>query len=154
MSNDYRIQKERVPVVLTTVGGERIAGELFVQPNVRNRYGREEPSDVLNSAEPFFPICDEDGMMFLVAKDRVRELEVELDSRHNEEWRIGSPATIEVALTGGALRTGVIYLESMAGRSRVIDFLNRVHERFLTLHTATGELLINRSAVERVRSVA
>lgn len=153
MSNDYRIPKERLPVVLTTIGGERIVGELFVQPSVRNRDGREEAPDLLNASEPFFPMRDERGETFLVAKDRVREMEVGPEQHASEVWRIGSPATIEVLLAGGDVRTGVIYLESLAGRSRVIDFLNRVAERFLTLHTANGELLINRSAVERVRSV-
>ena len=51
-NNDFRIQKDRLAAVLVTVGGDRLAGELFVQASPRNRYGREEAADILNSAEP------------------------------------------------------------------------------------------------------
>jgi hypothetical protein len=149
-NNDYRIQKDRLAAVLTTVGGEKLAGELFVQASPRNRYGREEAADVLNSAEPFFPMLTSDGDLFLVAKDRVRELESR-DPMPADEWQIGAPATIEVLLTGGAIHTGNVYLESVTGRTRVVDYLNRVGERFLLLYTARGTVLLNRSFIERVR---
>jgi hypothetical protein len=149
--SDYRIQKERLRITLTTFGGERIVGDLFVQASARNRYGREEAHDVANSAEPFFPVLSESGETYLVAKDRVREIEVGHDATPAEEWRIGSPSTIELSVTGGGTHTGVIYLEAVTGRSRVLDFLNRVGERFLTLHTSRGAVLINRTAVEHVR---
>lgn len=148
--NDYRIQKDRLHAVLVTVGGDIIVGDLFVQASPRNRGGREEAADVLNSAEPFFPILTNDGELFLLAKDRVRELEAR-DPSPAEVWRIGAPATIEVSLTGGAIHTGVIYLEAISGRTRVLDYLNRVGERFLMMYTPRGVLLLNRSFIERVR---
>jgi len=149
-NNDYRIQKDRLAAVLVTVGGERIVGELFVQASPRNRYGREEAADILNSAEPFFPLLTSDGDLFLVAKERVRELESR-DPMPADEWQIGSPATIEVVLTGGGMHTGNVYLESLSGRTRVLDYLNRVGERFLLLYTTRGTVLLNRSFIERVR---
>lgn len=151
LDNEYRIQKDRLPAVLVTVGGEMITGDLFIQASPRNRYGREEAADILNSAEPFFPILTSDGEMFLIAKDRVRELETRDHSSSSDEWRIGAPATVEVFLTGGGVHTGNVYLESLSGRARVIDFLNRVGERFLMLHTPRGTVLLNRSMIERVR---
>jgi hypothetical protein len=90
-----------------------------------------------------------DGAVFLVAKERVRELESR-DPMPVEEWQIGAPATIEVVLTGGAVHTGNVYLESLNGRTRVLDYLNRVGERFLLLYTARGTVLLNRSLIERV----
>lgn len=150
MNNDYRIEKDRLAAVLVTVGGERVAGELFVQASPRNRYGREEAADILNSAEPFFPMLTSDGQLFLVAKDRVRELESR-DPMPTDEWQIGAPATIEVMLTGGSVHQGNVYLESLSGRTRVLDYLNRVGERFLLLYTTRGTVLVNRSFIERVR---
>ena len=149
-NNDYRIEKQRLAAVLVTVGGESVSGELFVQASPRNRYGREEAIDILNAAEPFFPLLTTDGEMLLIAKDRVRELETP-HRASPDEWRIGAPATIELRLTGGAIHTGVVYLESLSGRTRVLDFLNRVGERFFMLYTARGTLLVNRSFIERVR---
>ena len=150
MNNDYRIEKDRLAAVLVTVGGERVAGELFVQASPRNRYGREEAADILNSAEPFFPMLTSDGQLFLVAKERVRELESR-DPMPTDEWQIGAPATIEVMLTGGGVHQGNVYLESLSGRTRVLDYLNRVGERFLLLYTTRGTVLVNRSFIERVR---
>jgi hypothetical protein len=150
MNNDYRIEKDRLAAVLVTVGGERVAGELFVQASPRNRYGREEAADILNSAEPFFPMLTSDGQLFLVAKERVRELESR-DPMPTDEWQIGAPATIEVMLTGGSVHQGNVYLESLSGRTRVLDYLNRVGERFLLLYSARGTVLVNRSFIERVR---
>ena len=150
MNNEYRIEKDRLAAVLVTVGGERVAGELFVQASPRNRYGREEAADILNSAEPFFPMLTSDGQLFLVAKERVRELESR-DPMPTDEWQIGAPATIEVMLTGGGVHQGNVYLESLSGRTRVLDYLNRVGERFLLLYTTRGTVLVNRSFIERVR---
>ena len=150
MNNDYRIEKDRLAAVLVTVGGDRVAGELFVQASPRNRYGREEAADILNSAEPFFPMLTSDGQLFLVAKERVRELESR-DPMPTDEWQIGAPATIEVMLTGGGVHQGNVYLESLSGRTRVLDYLNRVGERFLLLYTTRGTVLVNRSFIERVR---
>jgi hypothetical protein len=149
-NNDYRIQKDRLAAVVVTVGGERMTGELFVQASPRNRYGREEAADILNSAEPYFPMLTADGQLYLVAKERVREVESR-DPMPADEWQIGAPATIEVWLTGGAVHNGNVYLESVSGRTRVLDYLNRVGERFLLLYTTEGTLLLNRSFIERVR---
>jgi len=149
-NNDYRIQKDRLAAIVVTVGGERLAGELFVQASPRNRYGREEAADVLNSAEPFFPMLTNDGELFLIAKDRVREVESR-EPLPADQWQIGAPATINVWLTGGAMHTGNVYLESLSGRTRVLDYLNRVGERFVLLYTSHGTVLLNRSFIERVK---
>jgi hypothetical protein len=149
-NNDYRIQKDRLAAIVVTVGGERLTGELFVQASPRNRYGREEAADVLNSAEPFFPMLTNDGELFLIAKDRVREVESR-EPLPADQWQIGAPATINVWLTGGAMHTGNVYLESLSGRTRVLDYLNRVGERFVLLYTSHGTVLLNRSFIERVK---
>jgi hypothetical protein len=154
MNDDYRILKERLAVAITTVSGECLTGDVFVQPSARNRLGREDVPDVLNAPEPFFPLMTVGGDTHLVAKDRVREVHVDqLDGWTEEEWRIGTPVTVEIAISGGGCHRGTLYLESITGFARAIDYLNRATERFLTLHKDTGVVLINRSMVERVRPV-
>jgi hypothetical protein len=149
-NNDYRIPTDRLAAVVVSLSGERMTGELFVQASPRNRYGREEAPDILNSAEPFFPLLTTNGELFLIAKDRVREVE-SADPSPAEEWQIGAPATIEVLVAGGTIHTGNVYLESLSGRTRVIDYLNRGGGRFLLLYTPNGTVLLNRSFIERVR---
>jgi hypothetical protein len=56
-----------------------------------------------------------------------------------------------VLVAGGTIHTGNVYLESLSGRTRVIDYLNRGGGRFLLLYTPNGTVLLNRSFIERVR---
>ena len=154
MSSEYRIEKERLQVVVTTTAGERIPGELFVQAYTRYRMGREEPRDVLNDHEPFFPLATLEEGTFLLAKDNVREVEVAGEMDDDIATTIGARAQeIEIVLSGGIVRTGAIFLEVSSDRPRLLDFLNRVHDRFLTLHTPDGVRLVNRRLVERVRPI-
>src|SRR5262245_42350066 len=124
-SNDYRIQKERLGVALITVSGDRLSGDVFVQPSARNRVGREDVPDVVNAPAPYFPVVTASGETYLVAKDRVREIHVEHSEEPNEdEWRIGEPVIVEVMLSGGSCHRGTLFVESLTGFARVLDYLN------------------------------
>lgn len=150
-TSDYRIEKDRIAVVLTTLDGERLAGDLFVQPYTRYRMGREQAPDLLNSPEPFFPLGTDDAMQ-LLAKDNVREVEVPSDEQEDMTTHAGARATeIEVMLAGGVVRTGVVLVETPSDRPRLLDYLNRLESRFLTLYTPDGVRLLNRRFIERVK---
>ncbi len=62
-------------------------------------------------------------------------------------------AEIELALTTGETRSGAIFLEVSLDRPRVLDFLNRFDQRFLTLYTDDGVRLVNVGSLERVRQL-
>jgi len=150
-SSEYRIEKDRVAVVVTTLDGERLAGDLFVQPYTRHRMGRELAPDLLNAPEPFFPLGTDDATQ-LLAKDNVREVEVPADERDGVASHPGARATeIEVVLAGGVVRTGLVLVEAPSDRPRLLDFLNRLESRFLTLYSPDGVRLLNRRFIERVR---
>jgi len=153
MNNDYRIEKDRVAVVLTTTSGERIAGDMFVQPYARYRTGREGAPDIMNHPEPYFPLAVETGDTLIVAKERVVEVAVEaIEEEGMTAEELGArPAMIEIVLAGGVVRQGSVFLEVPLDRPRLLDFMNRLHTRFLTLHTAEGIRLLNRNCIERVR---
>ena len=155
MTDDYRIEKSRLSVVVVTAGGERMAGELFVQPFSRYRLGPEQAPDILNARDPFFPFATDDGETVLVAKDQVREVEVAFppDAAGEEpEDAAGAPrALIEVTLADGSVATGSVYLQAPTDRPRLLDFLNRCESRFITLYAPGGARLVNRRLIERVR---
>jgi hypothetical protein len=153
LANDYRIQKERLTVVLTTTSGERIAGDLFVQATARNRFGREGAHDIVNAAEPYFPMHTANGEMLLLAKEGVRDIAVGREQEPPDSWCIGEATTIELRLVDGMVHVGVVYLDSASGRTRVLDYLNRLHDRFLVLHVPDGLMLVNRRMIERVRPI-
>jgi len=152
MSLEYRIEKDRIAVVVTTMGGDRLSGDIFVQPYTRHRMGREEAPDVLNGEEPFFPLVTEGHETFLIAKDNVREVEIPGPVDEELQIAVGAQAIeIELWLTGGAIETGAVFLEVPMDHPRLLDFLNRLRDRFLTLYSLDGVRLVNRRLIERVR---
>ncbi len=153
MTTDFRIDKLRVPVSLTMLGGEELNGSMFVQTLSPNRVGREEIPDVLNGEEAFFPLAQEGGTL-LVAKDQVREVVVRGDFEKAYAETGAQRVAVEVTLTDGATRTGEVYLEMPAQRPRLLDFLNRYAQRFVVLYAAGGVCLINRTLIEHVRPAA
>jgi hypothetical protein len=52
---------------------------------------------------------------------------------------------------GGEVRLGSIRLDAPPDRARVLDYLNALTSRFLTLYTSNEARLINRSLIDRVR---
>ena len=154
--NDYHIEKTRCAVGLTTVGGERIVGEMFVQAFSRHPSRGESPSDILNDDGPFFPVAVSGGATLLLAKDQVRDVDVDdSDDALATIMPDGLPGvtavSVELSLTGGVVRLGRIYVGMPYDRPRLLDFLNRYTNRFLSLHTDEGLCLVNRRAIERVR---
>jgi hypothetical protein len=148
---EYRIEKDRYPVTLTLLGGERIVGAMFVQGHARHRSAPEDPGDILNEPEPFFPLLTETGETLLIPKARVLEVAGDIPSQRITPRGTGSPGvTIAVTLVGGTVRTGAVFLEMPGPAPRPLDFLNHLHERFFALHDTNEVRLINRDLIERV----
>ena len=149
---DLHIEKFRYPVVVTMIDGERIVGDMFVQSIAPFRTGSEEPPDILNDADGWFPLAAEDGETLLIAKEHVAEVEAMLPERDDEELLAGvRPAVVEVTLANGIVRGGSVLLHQHADRPRLLDFLNRFDQRFLTLQSTEGVRLVNRRLIARVR---
>ena len=154
-NSDYRIEKERVAVAITTVSGATIDGEIFVQSFAQHRLGREEPADLMNSEEPFFPLAVGDGSTMLLAKDQVREVSYQGALVDDAANSVGARTEdLELTMIDGEVLSGAVFIEVSIGRGRLLDFLNRFRLRFLTLHTPDGVRLINRRLIERVRPAA
>jgi hypothetical protein len=112
----------------------------------------ERPLDILNGEEPFFPLALPDGETVLVAKEQVVEVSIAFDAADGfENESLSRPTVIEVQLISGATHAGAIFLQLPLERPRLLDFLNRDAQRFLTLHGTERRLLINRRVIERVR---
>jgi len=151
VTTDFRITKLRLPVSLIMLGGEQLNGEMFVQDFSPIRRGREEIPDILNSEEPFFPLGRAGGTL-LVAKDQVREVVVAGDQFDDDFKQAAARAeAVELTLSDGTVRTGLVYLEMPAERPRLLDFLNRYAQRFVVLYAAGGVCLVNRTLIEHVR---
>lgn len=153
-ARDYRIAKQRCELTLRLADGAPINGTIFVHPSIYRPTGFEEPIDVFNGSEPFFPMELEDGEVVLLAKDRVVEVwGAGLEVSDDDELRRASArsVTLEITIAGGVVHVGTVLLEMPAERPRIIDFLNNQRDRFLSVHAADGMRLINRSLIDRVR---
>jgi hypothetical protein len=148
--NDVRIEKERVAVSITMVGGEQLSGSIFA-PQIYPPGAQEDPLHLLNESDPFFPLGLSTGEVLLIAKDRV--LEVVPDAPSSEEELPGSAPTalLQLTLAGGVTHVGSMRLEARAPRPRVLDYMNYCTESFMALRTDDGVRLINRKMIERVR---
>lgn len=151
--SEYRIEKGRTSVLLSLAGAAALSGEMFVQSYSRRGDGPENPEDILNDDEPFFPLALDDGNTLLVAKDQVLEAHIEEDPLNEELAMSGAvrAVSVELTLAGGTTRTGTLYLEVRADRPRLLDFLNKYDQRFFLLHSSDGVRLINRHLIEHVR---
>jgi len=152
MHTDFRIEKDRRVVSLQMLGGEQLNGEMFVQRFSRHHVGSEQVPDVLNAPEPFFPLVRA-GDTLLIAKQQVREVELADDGHESAVASAVRAEAVEVTLRDGTVRSGRVYLEMPAERPRLLDYLNRYAQRFLTLYSAGGIRLINRELIERVRTM-
>lgn len=151
---NYKLEKNRRRIVVNMHSGETLKGDMFLQPYGRYGGGAERPMDILNAAERFFPLNRENGEIVLVAKDQVVSVAFDLAAGEDDpQTNITRQVALEVRLIHGDTFTGTALLEVPEDHARVLDFLNRWKPRFLQLHTPDGQLLVNRSMIERVRSL-
>lgn len=149
--SDFRIVKDRCPVTLSLISGETVAGAMFVRHSEDGDPRRETVRDVLNAPERFFPLEMGEGGTLLVAKDQVVDVLADVHE-DGEELRHASArsARLDIALAGGFVRSGLVFLELPAEQPRLLDYLNRQTDHFLTLYASEGTRLVNCALIERV----
>ena len=153
-ANMYRIETVRRGVTLSMIGGEELRGSVFIHSSSHRPYELEDVSELFNSKEEFFPLELETGEVILVSKARIAEVAGAAgeDGADQPNPAPRAPtALLQVVLIGGEVRVGSICLEARPDRARVLDYLNRLNARFLTLYTSNEARLINRSLIDRVR---
>jgi hypothetical protein len=153
-ANLYRIETTRKAVILTMLGGEEVRGNVFIHFSSYRPFELEDVSELFNSETPFFPLELENAEVILVAKERVAELAADKSETPSDLPPRGAPAPtalLQLVLVGGEVRLGSIRLDAPPDRARVLDYLNALTSRFLTLYTSNEARLINRSLIDRVR---
>lgn len=150
--SDYRVEKHRTAVVLVTSSGERVAGDVFLQPYVAHRHGPEEVGDLLNSPEPFFPLRCADGAIRFYPKDRVLQVELHDAPPEDDYRRMGArEALVELTPPVGESYRASIFYEVPTARPRLLDYLNRLEGRFMLVHTPSGCRLVNWAQLDSLR---
>jgi hypothetical protein len=148
----YRIEKDRLQVTVTLLGGAQLRGFIFVPARMPGQTGYAEPAALFNDRELFFPLELESGEVLLVSKERVLEISGVALAEEDEVLRASAPmALLEITLAGGITHYGSMRLEVRGGRRRLLDLLNSSTQRFLVLYTDNDVRLVNRTLIESVR---
>ncbi|HEY9228417.1 MAG TPA: hypothetical protein VIP11_17300 [Gemmatimonadaceae bacterium] len=134
-------------VAVSLVGGRTLDGEVFLQPNARYRSGPQDPGELFNERDAFVPLSIGAETHVLLAKDHVTRVQFEADSTDVQTGN--ADVAVEVVFADGTRVSGQLRLER-TDRSRLLDFLNVDHQRFLTLRSASTVYLINRAQVAQV----
>jgi hypothetical protein len=152
-ANLYRIETTQKAVILTMLGGEEIRGNVFIHFSSYRPFELEDVSELLNADSPFFPLELPNAEVILISKERVAEAAADRseDAPDQPPREVAPSALLQVILVGGEVRLGSIRLDAPPGRARVLDYLNALKSRFLTLYTSNEARLINRSLIDRVR---
>jgi hypothetical protein len=152
-ANLYRIETTQKAVILTMLGGEEIRGNVFIHFSSYRPFELEDVSELLNGDSPFFPLELANSEVILISKERVAEAAADRseDAPDQPPREVAPSALLQVILVGGEVRLGSIRLDAPPGRARVLDYLNALTSRFLTLYTSNEARLINRSLIDRVR---
>ena len=150
--SDYRIEKLKRPLSVVLTDGSRLEGDVFLRSVSRYRSRPEDPSDLLNDAEPFFAL-ERNGEVVLVSKSNVALAETPVEEE--EEFDLGALGiAVEVTLNDGSVHAGSIFLETRSDRPRLLDFLNSYSSRFLPVVDARQVFLVNTRIIAHVREVA
>lgn len=153
-ANLYRIETTQKAVILTMRDGEVLRGNVFIHFSSYRPFELEDVSELLNADTPFFPLELENSEVILVSKERVAEAAADRSDDAFDQPARETPtptALLQIGLVGGEVRLGSIRLDSPPDRARVLDYLNALTSRFLTLYTSNEARLINRSLIARVR---
>ena len=153
-ANLYRIETTRKAVILTMLGGEEVRGNVFIHFSSYRPFELEDVSELFNAETPFFPLELDNDEVILISKERVAEVAADRGEAPSDLAPRDPPsatALLQVVLVGGEVRLGSIRLDAPPDRARVLDYLNALRSRFLTLYTSNDARLINRSLIDRVR---
>ena len=152
MQPEYRIEKHSVPVAVVTLSGERVEGEVFLQPYSQNRQGPEEVSDLLNASEPFFPVRCRDGAIRILAKARIVEAQLLEPPSEDDARPLGArEAMVELVLANGQRYAACLFYQVPTARPRLLDFLNRLTQRFVLVHAEERWILVNWRLLDSIR---
>jgi hypothetical protein len=154
MHNEYFIEKRRLPVEVELVSGEHVGGDLFIQASWRGPSLLEDAPEFMNASEAFFPIQLADGSTRLLAKEHVSVLKAPPTDLPEGAELYGIPESVLIALRNGSSVAGTLIIEVLAPNMRLLDYLNRVTDPFITLREPEATLLVNRHHVVSVTSLS
>ncbi|HWR97126.1 MAG TPA: hypothetical protein VN317_01770 [Candidatus Methanoperedens sp.] len=150
---DFQVPKDKASVLVEIPPRPPVPRHVFLAPFAQGHRGAEAPSDILNAAQTFVPLFDDDGNTVLARRAAITWIMVG-DPRRTEwyyyELRAGAPETpVHIEFDTGSHLDGRVALLGPEGGRRVIDVVNR-SSYFLHLERDEELFLVN---LRRVASI-
>ena len=147
--SEFRIEKIRHPLEVTLASGQRMTGVVFLEPVARNHSGAQDPRELLNDDDAFFPLAVDDGLV-LVAKDQVTLASYQVHA--DAAAIVPTMISVRLTLSDGALVEGAVEVEARSDADRLLDYLNAFGGRFLSVTVdRSTRCLVNRRMIAGVR---
>jgi hypothetical protein len=149
MGDSYRVPKRSVRVQLRTaqLGFETVT--VFLADSAERHAGPEAPLDLFNSHSAFLPVELESGGARLVALEQVVTVTLPPTLPDEAESFHGTVVKVALLMEDGNALEGSFAYERPDASQRLMDFLNQ-EVRFAQLHTAEGEVLVNKRYISHV----
>ncbi|HKO16813.1 MAG TPA: hypothetical protein VJU87_11290 [Gemmatimonadaceae bacterium] len=154
--NRFRVEKLRRAVTVVLDDGRRLEGEIFLWSRAKARTTPEEPIDLLNEDEEFFPFFRDGEEMLLLAREHVARVEStageddpELDFSEMPPGPDGLMG-VEMTLADGTTLSGFVPLEKRGEQTRLLDFLNSYRKRFIPIFWGEHVCLVNRHQIASI----
>ena len=148
--NRFRIEKLRRAVSVVLTDGRRLEGDVFLWERTRVRAEPEEPIDLLNEDEPFFPFFLDDQEVLLVAKSHVIRAETAAPEGDLTADMPDGAMAVEITLVDGSSISGFVPVEKRGEQTRLLDYLNGCVKRFIPVFWGEQVCLVNRSQIASV----
>lgn len=132
----------------------RVLGGIYVREQSAHYAGEEQPLEILNQAEPFLVVKrqEPDELRFYNKRSIIR-VEFARGEEPSGDTTDETFLHCRLQLMDGSLISGTIQEALPPDRSRLLDYLNRVHDNFIKLYSDEGSVyLINKAYIIHVHA--
>jgi hypothetical protein len=157
--SQFRVEKRRLPAVLTLANGESIRGCFFVAEASARHSGPERVGDVLNAEAGFFPFeigraaGTEVASTALFNRSHVVMVGLGENEAGEPAYGIVTRRVVSLLLSIGRRVVGAVQVYLPEGRDRLSDWAQH-GERFRYLETPEGTTLVNVEHIVEARESA
>jgi hypothetical protein len=148
--NRFRVEKLRRAVSVVLTDGRRLEGDVFLAERTRVRAEPEEPVDLLNGDEPFFPYFLDEQEVLLLAKAQVVRAETAAPEGSLAADMPDGAMAVEITLIDGSSVSGFIPVEKRGEHTRLLDYLNGCAKRFIPVFWGEHVCLVYRMLIATV----
>lgn len=120
--NEYRVDKQELPVVLFLSDGAIHEGVVFLSPFSSIYSGPQTILELFREEEAFLPFRDKGGQFILINKSALTHVRYPRGTEADQT--IGDKLNVRITFFGGELLEGILTIAMPAGQNRLMDYIN------------------------------